>query len=277
MPEEVDRLLGRRDGVVRRVQEQERPGRDLADHVVGPERVHALDHVERKLHDRARRDVAPQGRRNRHDVVARDHDRLARLLAAPALLEHGAESLPGLGRFVLLAEFLLPVAPAAGRDARGDPLVDPRRVDGDRGAEARADHADAIGVDLGPRRQESERAPGVLDLLEADDAAARALALTAAAHVEAERRVAEAGEHLRGGGAVAAVLVAAEAVQDQEGRAPLAGAPAVVGYVQHSRELQPLGHERDALFHGVSSAGRVMVMDPLLPSSPASRYTPAPS
>src|SRR6058998_3601695 len=98
------------------------------------------------------------------------------MIDSPALLEHGAESLPGLGRFVLLAEFLLSITPAAGRDARGDPRVDPRRVDGDRGAEARADHPDTIGVDLGPRRQEPEGTPGVLDLLEADDAAARALA-----------------------------------------------------------------------------------------------------
>src|SRR4030095_7740005 len=120
------------------------------------------------------------------------------------------------GLSVSLGNFLPPAPQAAGRDARGDPRICPSRVDGDRGHEARADHADACGIDLGPRRQESERALRVLDLLEADDAAARALALPATPHVEAERRIAEAGEHLRGGDAVTTVLVTPEPVQDEE-------------------------------------------------------------
>src|SRR5262249_24289227 len=188
-----------------------------------------------------RRYVAPQGRRDRHDVIARHHDRLAGLLAAPPLLEHGAEPLPGLGRLVLLAELLLAGAPAPLRDAPGGPPVGARRGPRDRGAPARADHADAIRIDLGAHREEAERALRVLDLLETDDAAARPFALAAAAHVEAERRVAEAREHLRGRCAAAAVLLAAEPVQDQEGGPPRARASPVVGHVQHSRELQPSG------------------------------------
>src|SRR5262245_33770342 len=78
----------------------------------------------------------------------------------------------------------------------------------------------------------------------------RAPSLAAATHVEAQRRVAEAGEHLRSGDTAAAVLVAAEPMEDQEGGPPLARAPPVVGHVQHSRELEPLRYERDALFHG---------------------------
>src|SRR5262245_63343965 len=133
---------------------------------------------------------------------------------------------------MLLAELLLAVAPAPGRDARGDPVIGARRVDSDRGPEARADHADALGIDLGPCRQEAERALRVLDLLEADHASARALALAAAAHVEAQRRVAEAGEHLRGRDAVAAVLVAAEPVVDQDGGPSVARGPHAHGHVQ---------------------------------------------
>src|SRR2546428_3990036 len=44
--EEIDRLLRGRPGVARRVQQQQRPRRDLTDHVAGREGVHALDDLE---------------------------------------------------------------------------------------------------------------------------------------------------------------------------------------------------------------------------------------
>jgi hypothetical protein len=151
---------------------------------------------------------------------------------------------------VLLAELLLAITPAARRDARGDPLVHTRRVDGDRGAEARTHHSDAVGIDLGPGGEKREGALRVLDLLEADHTSTNALALAAAAHVEAERRVAELREQLRARHAATAVFAAAEPVQDQEGGPALARA-ARVGQVQHARERETAGGERDALFHAV--------------------------
>src|SRR5262249_58286420 len=112
-------------------------------------------------------------------------------MAGRPVREDGAKPRRGRGRLVLLRDLLLAVPPAAVGDARGDPPVGARRVHRDRGAEARADHADAIRIDLGPHREEAERALRVLDLLETDDAAARPFALAAAAHVAPERRVAE--------------------------------------------------------------------------------------
>src|SRR4030095_16456931 len=88
----------------------------------------------------------------------------------------------------------------------------------------------------------------VLDLLETDHAPADALTLAAAAHVEAERRVAKLREELRACDAAAAVLAAAESVQNEEGRPTLARAVRL-GHVQDSRQLETAGDERDPRFH----------------------------
>src|SRR6266571_2588630 len=247
--EKLYRLLGRRHRVVRRVKQKQRPPRDPPDDVVGVERVHGFHHLERKLHDRARREVAAQARRNGNDVVARHHHRLAGALPALSLFHHGAELLPGPGRSVLPAEFLRAVAPAARGNAGGDPSVDPRRVYGDCGAKTLPDHGDALRVDLRPGSEERQRVPRVFDLLLADDAPALAFALAAATEVEAQRRVAEPGEHFRDRRTAATVFVAAESVQDDKGGAPLRRSR--IGKVEDARELQPVRHKADAFFHSL--------------------------
>ena len=130
-----------------------RPAR-LADHVVGAEVVHALRGLGGELLDRVLRQMAAQMLGDRHDVVARHHQRLAGLLAvALALRQHVGELLPGCLARMLAAEFPLAVAPAARRDRRGHALVDAADIDRDGGAEARADHADAVAA----RRSDSWR------------------------------------------------------------------------------------------------------------------------
>src|SRR5262245_22237855 len=157
-----------------------------------------------------------QLRADRHDVVARHHQGLAALRHGAAALEHLGEALPGLRRLVLLAELLRPVAPAARGDAGRQALLHPGSVDRDRRAEAVADHADT--PYFRSFQEKVERGARVLDLLQTDRAAARAFALAAAAHVEAQRDVAEAGEEAHHAHYVAGVLGAAETVQHEECR-----------------------------------------------------------
>ena len=122
---------------------------------------------------------------------------------------------------MLAAEFALAVAPAAVGDHRGDARVGAAGIDADGAAETGTDDGDAVGIDIGVMAEEIERIAGVLDLFETDDAAELALALAAAAHVEAQRDVAEIAEHLCGRDAGRAGAVGAEAVQHQKRRAPL--------------------------------------------------------
>src|SRR6266699_3916548 len=244
--EKLDRLLGWRHRVVRRVQQKKRPRRDPPDDIVRVERVHGFHHLERKLHDRARREVAAQARRDGNDGVARHAHRFSGALAAFSFFHHRGELLPGPGRGVLLAEFLRAVAPAARGDAGGDPPVDPCRVYGDCGAKTLADHADTLWVDLRTGGEEGQRVPRVFDLLLADDAPALAFALAAAAEVEAQRRVAEAGEHFCDRRTAATVLVAAESVQNEKGGAPRRPR---IGQVKDTRELQSVRYKANALFH----------------------------
>src|SRR5690349_21123415 len=101
-------------------------------------------------------------------------------------------------------------------------------------------------MDVCARRQVRQRVPSVLHLLLADDPPALALALAAAAEIEPQRRVPESREGLRDRRSAAAVLVAAEPVQDEKRRAALA---ARLGKLKHPRELEPVGREAYALFH----------------------------
>jgi hypothetical protein len=234
--EQLDRLLGRRHRIVGGMQQEQRPRRDLADHVVGAEVEHALRGLGRERMDGVGGEVVAQVRRDRHDVIARHHQRLAGPGAVLAtLLEHTGEARPFLRALVLAAELALAVAPAAVGDDGGDALVDAAGIDRDRAAEARPDHADARAVDRGMAREKAERAAGVLDLFQADDAAGLAFALAAAAHVEAQHDVAEIAQHLGRLHRVRRGLVAAEAVQHQEGGAPLARA-------QPARDMHDAGN-----------------------------------
>ena len=92
---------------------------------------------------------------------------------------------------MLLAEFFLAVAPAADGDAGRDARVDARRVHRHGGAEAETHHGDPVGLDFRSAGEKRHRAFGVLDLLQADDLAAHAFAVAAAAHVETQRDIAE--------------------------------------------------------------------------------------
>ena len=97
---------------------------------------------------------------------------------------------------MLAAEFAFAVAPAAIGDDCRDARIGAARIDANRAAEARTNHADAVGIDVAVLGQKIERVAGILNLFEADDAPEFTLALAAAAHVEAQRHVAELIEDL---------------------------------------------------------------------------------
>ena len=153
---------------------------------------------------------------------------------------------------MLAAEFALAVAPAAVGDHRGEARIDAAGIDRDRAAEARADGADAVGIDGGMLAEKVERIAQILDLLEADDAAELAFALAAAAHVEAQRHVAELAEHPRRRQHVRAFAVRAEAVQHQKRGAAL-GRPQALGHAQHAMQAQARRLKTDHFFFHVST------------------------
>src|SRR5207302_483856 len=113
--------------------------------------VHALGGIPRELVVAARRAQVAQLLWDGHDVVARHHHPLAALVLAPPLGQHRFEAGPRFGGRMLRAELPLAVAPAAQGDDRADPLVDAAGVDGHGRAEARAQHADTLGVDAWQR------------------------------------------------------------------------------------------------------------------------------
>src|SRR5579863_8507459 len=69
--------------------------------------------------------------------------------------------------------------------------------------------------------QKLKRVAEILDLFETDNPAELAAAFAAAAHVEAERDVAELVQHFRRLDYAGGFAIAAKAVQDEERRAPL--------------------------------------------------------
>jgi hypothetical protein len=98
-----------------------------------------------------------------------------------------------------------------------------RSIDRDGGAEARTDHADAVGFDIRILGEKGQRVARGLDLLEANEISARAFAFAAARHVDAQGDVAEILEHLAGLEHVGRTRVAAEAMHDDEGWALFTG------------------------------------------------------
>src|SRR5690606_13936516 len=105
---------------------------------------------------------------------------------------------------------------------------------------------------------------------EADDVAALALALAAAAEVETQRDIAELGEKLRRRFGRAGILAGAEAVQHEEGRAAPAGLQ-VVGRGDDTRQLEAGGREGDGCFHGVRLAGRRLFLVVYRGAAPVTR------
>src|SRR5262249_25605361 len=160
----------------------------------------------------------------------------------PALFQHPGELGPGLWRRVLAAKLAFAVAPAARRDDGGDALVDATGIDRNRGAEARADRADAVRLDVRVLGEKRERVAGAFDLVEADQPPLRALARAAARHIEAQRGVAELLEHRAGLEHVVRVHVAAEAMQHQEGRPALARRDAI-GHAHGARDGETIRFE----------------------------------
>src|SRR5262249_3470310 len=150
------------------------------------------------------------------------------------------------------------VAPTARGNDRGNPLIDAAGIHRYGRAEAVAGAGDAVRIHLGTRHQEGHGAPGVLDLLHADDVSARALALAATAHIEAERDVAPSGEQCRRADARLTALVAAEAVQHHAGGPALAGLQ-IVRHVQDPRQLQALRLKCDLFFHDASVSTAVPI------------------
>ena len=118
---------------------------------------------------------------------------------------------------MLTAKFAFAVPPTAVGDHRGDARIRSGRIHGDRAAEARADHPDAIGIDRRVAGEEIERVAEIIDLFETDDPAELALAPAAAAHVEAERDIAEFVQHPGRLPHTLGVAVGAEAMQHDEG------------------------------------------------------------
>src|SRR4051794_8869875 len=164
-----------------------------------------------------------------------------------ALLEHAGELFPLLRRRVLAAKLALAVAPAAVRDHRRDARIDAAGIDRDRAAEARADHRDAVGIDRRILGEEIDGVGDVLDLFEADDTAEIALALAAAAMIEAQRHITVFAEHARRLQHVLRCAVAAKAVQHEKCRPPLAGFCAGRA-AHHAMQLEAGGGDADSLF-----------------------------
>jgi hypothetical protein len=92
---------------------------------------------------------------------------------------------------MLAAEFALAVTPPRRGHDGGDTRVHPGGVDRDGGTETAAQHGDAIGINIRVPGEEAHGVSRVADLFETDEAPRFALAVAAAAHVEAQRDVAE--------------------------------------------------------------------------------------
>jgi len=150
---------------------------------------------------------------------------------------------------MLAAELPFAITPSAGRDHAGETAVDAGGIDGDGRAEAVPEHADAIGIDLLAGLQEGQRVLRIRHLVEAAHLGPLALALAAAAEVEAQRHIAHLLQHARLDLGVGLVLRADEPVQDDEAGKLLAGL-ATVRHVEDGRELQAIRHKRQTFFHG---------------------------
>ena len=198
--------------------------------------------------------MAPQFRRDRHDVVPVEDGPLPRLgVLGPGTGQGRLEPLPGFRRTVLATELPLAVAPSPGGDHRCDALVDGTGVEGHCRAEAGPDKTDAFGIDLGLLGKKAERRHRVGDLLQADQPAAFAFAFAAAAHVEPERRVAELAEHLDRLEDIARVLRASEAVQDDHCRKGTRRCR--IRQPEDARQGETVGIESNSAFHHVAPVG----------------------
>ena len=145
---------------------------------------------------------------------------------------------------MLAAEFALAVAPAAGGNHSGNALVDAADIDRDRRAEARADHADTVVLDVGILGKEGQRVARGLHLFQADQMATLAFAVAAAGHVETQRHVAELLEHLAGLEHVVRARLLPKPCMTMKAGPALARFHAV-RHADGAGELAALGNKRD--------------------------------
>ena len=212
-------------------------------HVFGAEVEHALRGFGGEFLNRVGDDIFAKMLGNGNDVVARNHQRFAGAFAvAPPFFEHRGEARPAFGRRMLAAKLAFAVAPSSGGNDGGNAGVHSGGVNRYGGAETAANQGDLLRIDLGMRGEKRERVARVGNLVQADDAAALALAFAAAAHVETQGGVAQGVEHVAGSENVSGIFVAAETVQDDKRGESLAGCRAC-GNADDAGELQAVGIE----------------------------------
>ena len=149
---------------------------------------------------------------------------------------------------MLAAKFSFAVAPTAAGDHRGDARVGAAGEDRHRRAEAAADERDTLRVDFRPRRQVGDGVARVGDLIEADDPAAFAFAVAAAAEIDAQRDIAPFGHLFADDLLALAVLVAAKAMQHDKRRPALAGF-VVFRNIDEAGKFEAVGLKSDFFFH----------------------------
>jgi hypothetical protein len=110
------------------------------------------------------------------------------------------------------------------------------------------DHADPLGVDLFPPGEECQGVLGVRHLVKAAHLRALAVTLAAAAEIETKRHVAHLLEHSRLDFGMGLVLRSDEAVQDNEGRQPLARLSRFRN-MDDGGKLEPVRVEGDSFLH----------------------------
>ena len=118
-------------------------------------------------------------------------------------------------------------------------------------AETETHHTDALRLHLGAGGEKAHGRFGVFDLLQANHAAARALAVAATAHVKAQRHIAELFKQRRCHYRYAAIFIAAKAVQHHDGGA-LFTRLHVIGQMQHPGQTQTIRYKRYLLLHSHS-------------------------
>ena len=247
--EHRDRLFGRGHRIVGAVQQEQRPGRYVADNVLGAEIIHRLWHLGGELLNRVLAQIGPQMFGDRHDVIAVDHQRFAGFFAmTAAFFQHPGEFQPSfLGR-MLAAEFALAMAPAAGGNHAGNPLVDAAGIDRHRCTEGRPQHADTIRINLAAGLKIGQRRLRYLDLFLADHPAKIALALAATRHVETKCGIAPVVKHFDRAFYVARIAVAAKSMQHDDCRQVGVGRAAFRG-VNRAGKRQLAACERNLVFH----------------------------
>ena len=146
---------------------------------------------------------------------------------------------------MLAAKFAFAVAPAAARDHCGDALIRAACENRDRGAEAAADQGDSCGSTSGRVRQIRERVAGIGDLIEADNLCRARLRCRRSRESRCAGSRSPIDKLLGDHRLAVAVLVAAEAVQNNECRSAFARRLYSAGVSISPAILKPVRPNRD--------------------------------